>query len=363
MNSATVAGIARRRLQNQGLLSRTFDKPVDAVRWLGAVQAQDYHGAKWAVAQRTGGIDNATLDSAFDRGEILRTHVMRPTWHFVVPEDIRWLLRLTAPRVNAAMASYNRKLELDDSVFRQTDAILTAVLRGGSHLTRKEIAAAFHRSGIAATGQRLAHILMHAELDALICSGPLRGKQFTYALLDERVPPADPVSGDESLAELTRRYFNSHGPATLQDYAWWSGLTMAEVRAGVEMTKPQLVKEVVNGVTYWLFPAAAPARSKRPFLHLLPNYDEHIVAYRDHRASFDARLLDPRGVRPEALGAHIVTLNGFVVGGWRRILRRDRIDLETDMLMDFGLAESKALERCAEEYGRFMGLPVAIDRG
>jgi len=359
----TSSDIATLRLENQHLIGPRFDEPVEAVRWLGAVQAQDYQGAKWALAQRVTSVDNAAIDRCFDSGEILRTHVMRPTWHFVTPQDLRWLLRLTAPRVNATMASYDVRLELDGGLLKKSGTILTRALKGMKYLTRKEITSVFADAGIAATGQRLAHILMHAELDALVTSGPLRGKQFTYALLEERVPAAGELSRDESLATLARRYFESHGPATLQDFGWWSGLMMADVRAAVEMIKSQLVQQMMNGVTY-LFaePNRQRAKLKKPTVHLLPNYDEHLVAYRDHNPSFNPTLLRPEGVHQEALVVHIVTLNGFVVGGWRRTITADRVIVETNLLKDLTLAEKKALERSASDYGRFMGLPVTIGR-
>ncbi|MBA2706631.1 MAG: winged helix DNA-binding domain-containing protein [Gemmatimonadaceae bacterium] len=359
----TLSDIATLRLENQHLIGPRFDEPVEAVRWLGAVQAQDYQGAKWALAQRTSSIDNAALDRSFDSGEILRTHVMRPTWHFVTPQDIRWLVHLTAPRVNTTMRSYDMRLELGDSLLKKSRTILARALKGMRYLTRKEITSVFADSGIAATGQRLAHILMHAELDALVTSGPLRGKQFTYALLEERVPPAGDLGRDESLARLAYRYFESHGPATLHDFGWWSGLTMGDVRAAVEMTKSQLVQQTMNGVTY-LFaqPDRQRAKLKKPTVHLLSNYDEHLVAYRDHNPSFNPALLRPEGVQREALVAHIVTLNGFVVGGWRRTVTADRVVIETSLLKDLTLAETKALERSASDYGRFMGLPVTIGR-
>ena len=205
------------------------------MRWLGAVQAQDYHGAKWALALRTRGVDSAALDRAFDAGAFLRTHVMRPTWHFVAPEDLRWLLALTGPRVHAVNAHPYRAFELDAPLFRRAHALLTRALRGGRSLTRLELATALEAGGIAARGQRLAYIVMHAEIDALVCSGPMRGKQHTYMLLEERVPPAPALARDEALATLARRYFTSHGPATAHDFAWWSGLTVADAREGVAL--------------------------------------------------------------------------------------------------------------------------------
>jgi hypothetical protein len=223
----TPSDIARRRLLNERLVGPALTTPADVVSWLGAVQSQDYAGAKWAVAQRARGCSDRDVELACDRGDIVRTHVMRPTWHFVAPADARWMLELTAPRVHAANAYYYRKLELSPRTFERSNAALALALEGGKHLTRVELARALAGAGIRAEGVRLAYLLMRAELDALICNGSRRGKQFTYALFDERVPRAAPLARDEALAELTRRYFTSHGPATVQDFAWWSGLTVA----------------------------------------------------------------------------------------------------------------------------------------
>jgi hypothetical protein len=215
------------------------------VRWLGAAQSQDYHPAKWSVAERTGGVGDATMDRAFADGTILRTHILRPTWHFVLPADIRWLLQLTAPRVHALNAYPYRRLGLDDAVLAKSAALLAGALRGGNQRTRKELGAVLEGAGVATDGFRLAYILMHAELNGLVCSGAPRGRQHTYALLDER---AERRTRDEALAKLTLRYFTSHGPATAKDLRWWSSLTAADVATGLELVGSQLGREVVDGV-------------------------------------------------------------------------------------------------------------------
>src|SRR5687768_5888179 len=200
--------IARRRLAAQHLVKPVVTSPAEIVRQLGAVQAQDYGGAKWALGMRTQGASDGSIERAFTDGSIVRTHVLRPTWHFVTPADIRWMLALTGPRVKATMAYYDRKLELDDALFRRSTAAIVHALRDGKQLTRAEIAQALRQSGVdVGESQRLGQILLRAELDGVICSGPRRGKQFTYALLDERVPPEAPMGRDEALLELAIRYF------------------------------------------------------------------------------------------------------------------------------------------------------------
>ncbi len=240
------------RLRNHKLSSPTFQDPANVVRWFGAVQAQDFHGAKWALALRMRKATNASVEEAFNRGEIVRTHLLRPTWHFIAPDDIRWLLQLSGPRVNQRCAGTYRKYELDAAIFKRTNRAITKALEGGKHRTRTELKAALNRAGAAADdGVRLAHILLRAELDGVVCSGPRRGNQFTYALLDERVPQGKQFGRDEALAELTRRYFTSHGPATLADYVWWSGLTTNDARRGIAMLDRELDEVHIEGTTYW----------------------------------------------------------------------------------------------------------------
>src|SRR5688572_10872776 len=228
--------IPTQRLHNQHISQVGFRQPAEVVGWLGAVQAQDYAAAKWALALRAPGLTDADVDRALADGSILRTHVLRPTWHFVLPDDIRWMLALTAPRINALSAYYYRQMGLDDATFARSNDVLAKALQGGQQRTREELAAVLHQAGIY-NGELLAftYLMIRAELDGVVCSGARRGKQFTYALLDERAPQARQLTRDEALAELARRYFSGHGPATLADFVWWSGLTVTDARSGLEM--------------------------------------------------------------------------------------------------------------------------------
>jgi hypothetical protein len=352
--------IARLRLRNQGLDGKVLEGPEEVVRWLGAVQAQDYAGAKWAIAQRTRGATSAAFDELFAKGHLLRTHVMRPTWHFVLPADIRWMLRLTAPRVKSATASYDRRLELDDAVYGRCNDLIASALQGGRQLTRQELAARLGEAGIPARASRLAHIMMRAELDAVICSGALRGKQFTYALLDERVPQSRMLECDEALAELARCYFRSHAPATVQDFSWWSGLSAADARSGLEMMKSELASESVAGRTYWFPDQPEPRAARKPVMHLLPNYDEHVVAYRHHGPSLDDAALKHRHPSDDTLSAHLIARNGLIIGGWRRVSEKKSIIISKQLHIKLTETEQARLLAAAEEYGRFMEQPVAL---
>jgi hypothetical protein len=352
--------IAAGRLAAQHLVGVPFADPVEVVRALGAVQAQDYPGAKWALSQRTAGTTEAEIDALFDAGAILRTHVLRPTWHFVAPADIRWLLALTAPRVHVASAYQYRTLELDDAVFARSDEAITRALAGGVHLTRAELGRVLEEAGIPSTGLRLGYLVMHAELEGLLCSGARRGRQQTYALLDERIPPSRPLARDEALAELARRYVTGHGPAQAADLAWWSGLTMKDAREALALADGGLVRETIGDRTFWVAQAAptTPPREDR-VVHLLPNYDELLIAFRDRSDAIDPAL--PVGGRtPEALLAHIVVRDGLVVGGWRRSVDGRAAAVATDLLVEFDAAERASLEAAAASFGGFLRRPVTL---
>ncbi|HEX6607183.1 MAG TPA: winged helix DNA-binding domain-containing protein [Chloroflexia bacterium] len=354
----TEEDLRQQRLHNLGLSTAPYATPEAVVAALGAVQAQDYPAAAWALGLRMGAATAATIDAALAAGAILRTHVLRPTWHFVAPADIRWMLALTGPRVQAAIAGPSRRLGLDAAMIAAANTALADALQGSHALTRAELTAVLARAGIAATEPlRNAHLLMHAELEGLICSGPRQGKQMTYALLDERVPPTRPLTRDEALAALTRRYFTSHGPATIPDFVWWSGLTGADARAGLALVGDALTSEEIDGRTYWFAPGAPPTPMPTPTAHLLPNYDEYIVAYTDRRAVHDAAAhdLDARG---NILFSHTIVLDGRVVGTWKRTLRRAAVVLETTLLAPLAPAATAAVAAATARYGAFLGLAV-----
>ncbi len=305
---------------------------------------------------------DARVERAFEEGAILRTHVLRPTWHFVTPADIRWMLALTAPRVKAAMASYDRKLDLDAGVFRRSNAVLARALRGGAQLTRQELKGVLQRAGVAADGvQRLAHLVMRAELDGVICSGARRGRQFTYALLEERVARSAPLSREEALAELTRRYFTGHGPAQVQDFAWWSGLTMGDARTGLTLVKSELLHHVAAGKTYW-YASSMPA-SRRPWRTalLLPLYDEYLIAYKDRSDALNPRRSTPEADR-DPFAAPLV-VGGRVAGGWRSTLKKNSVIVRVDPRAPRQGAVpgiGPGISRAARAYAAFLGVDVEL---
>jgi hypothetical protein len=341
-------------MRTQRLWGMRFETPRDVVRWLGALQAQEFALAKWSIAQRTRGMSRADVEQAFADGVIVRTHVLRPTWHFALGEDMRWLLKATAPRVNALNAYYNRQHKVDTKLFAKSNSIIAKALEGGAHLTRSELAAVLARGGIRAAGNRLAYIVMRAELDAIVCSGAMRGKQHTYALLDERIPHAKTLNREEALAELVRRYFTSRGPATLNDFARWSSLTAAQGREGLTMVANELESEIIDGKTYWFGTSPRASTATKPVVDLVQGYDEIIMSYSESRdASFvpvDSRLL------------HAVLLDGRMIGKWKPVARRNSVVLKTVLNRALTRVERDALGAAIHAYTRFAGVPLTVAR-
>ena len=325
------------------------------------MQSQDYPNAKWAVGQRLVGAraTEAELDRAFDAGEIIRTHVLRPTWHFVAPEDLRWLLALTGPRVHQASGYQYRLLEIDAALAARARAVIEKALRGGVALTRDELGERMIEASIEARGLRLAYLVGHAELEAVICSGPRRGKRQTYALVDERIPPARPRTRDEALAELARRYVEGHGPAQVADLAWWSGLTRADARIALESATPPLVRERHGDRTFWSSPMQPVPRFRPPVVHLLPNYDELLIAFRDRTDAMDPALPPPARVAQVVL-AHIVVRDGLGVAGYRRRDEKSTTMVSIDQLVELDSAEKAGIRAAADRFEAFLGRPVEL---
>jgi hypothetical protein len=344
--------IADQRLRNQRI-TRPGRGPDEMVAWLGAVQAQEYGPAKWALGLRSPrGITDAAVERALDAGRILRTHILRPTWHFVTAADIRWMLELTGPRVHRIMSPYDRQLGLGPDVMTRAAGIIERALGDGQPLTRQELGAHLSRAGLPAKAMELAHIMMYAELEALVCSGPRRGNRSTYALLADRAPAARRLPRDEALAELTRRYFRSHGPATIRDFVWWSGLPTTDIKLGLEMIRAR--SHEVNGLKYWSIGRAAAVGSRRQrSVHLLPVYDEYLVAYRDHQPT-------PRPAYVLGSFQHALVIGGQVTGVWRTTPGQDGLVLHVTPQRRLTQLERRWLAQVAAHYGRFVRVPISL---
>jgi Winged helix DNA-binding domain len=353
----SLSTIPQLRLHNQFLTRTRHRHPSDVVAWLGAVQAQEFGPAKWALGLRLPArSSDAAVQEAFDAGQILRTHVMRPTWHFVTSLDIRWMLELTAPRVHQTLSHYRRKLGLDDRVCKRATDVFERAL--DEPLTRVELGSRLARAGIATKGIPLAMLTIYAELEGVICSGPRRGKHQTYARLADRAPDAQRLPRDEALAELTRRYFRSHGPATIRDFVWWSGLTTPDTKRGLEMIGAQ--PHPIDGCTYWQVDGGSRPASAGASLHLLPIYDEYLVSYRDRIAVPHGPTKVPSGSRGSVLFQHALVIAGQVAGTWRTGHTTDAQSIEVFPLRKLSRIERGWLDTAVARYSRFRGAPIPV---
>ena len=354
-----IIDIASQRLVNQKIQNSKISSPQELINWMGAMQAQDFNQSKWAVGLRLPGITEKQVEDAFNRGQILRTHVMRPTWHFVSPDDIYWVLDLTAKQIKSAMKARNRQLELTEEDFKASQEVMIKALEGNRHLTRDELSEFLNAAGISTNGQRLPHILMEAEIDRIICSGPMKGKKQTYALLEERVPNKIELSTDEALALLAKKYFTSHGPATVADFVWWSGLPVSQARKAVALNDKNLISETINGEAYWLANHQTTATSLPDSAFLLPAFDEYLVSYKNREAAIGSEDL-PKAVSKNGIFWPITVINGQISGLWKKTAKKDTITFEFDAFRTHRKTEMKMLEHAAKAYEHFSGQNTVV---
>ncbi|MEA2646676.1 MAG: hypothetical protein QOE92_1759 [Chloroflexota bacterium] len=351
--------LAHRRLRGLHLRGQPAASPAQVVGRLGAMQAQEYAYARWSIAQRSLGLDLGAVEAALVAGEVLRTHVLRPTWHFLAAADIRWVLALSAPRVQRASAHSYRVLDLDARTLAAGADTIAADLAGGHHRTRAELRAVLEAAGIPAAGLRLAFILMNAELEALICSGAMRGRQQTYALLAERAPGARERDPDEALGELTRRYFTTRGPATAKDFSRWASLPLGQVRRGLEMIAAEVEGAEVGGREYWSGAGSAARPLPSPRVDLVQCYDEYVMSYTESRDVLAAPGR-PLPVTDRDTYYHAILLDGSMVGRWRHALRGDGVTVEAMLYRRLIAGERQALDAEVARYGAFHGLAASL---
>lgn len=356
----TTNELRQRRLRNQLITKTDFEEPSQVVRWFGAMQAQDYAAALWGVGLRTSVANEAAVERAIAGRSIVRTWPMRGTLHFVAPSDIRWMLQLLTPRVVRATAGRYRQLELNDKVFAASEKLIVRALEGGRQLTRTALYQVLGASRIATRENRGLHIIGHLAQHGVICFGPRAGKQHTIVLLHEWIPNARTLDRGAAIVELTRRYFTSHGPATVHDFAWWSGLTLAEIRVGLEGTASALERDTLDDRTYWFATQGLPrTRVKSPTAYLLPFYDEYTVGYRDRSA-----VLDPRHAKRVNAGggvlSPIVVVGGQIVATWKRIIAGNSVSIQLAPFQRLAHSQRDAVERATMRYGKFLGLEARL---
>jgi hypothetical protein len=352
--------IASQRLTNQHIAAAVLERPAEVVAWLGAIQAQDYPGGLWAVGLRTRNGTEADVERAIAAGTIVRTWPMRGTLHFVAAADVRWMLDLLAPRVILSAAPRFRQLGLDDAVLARSRKLVTRALEGGRQLRRAAVYGLLDGARISTADGRGLHILFRLALEGLICFGAREGKQQTFALLEEWAPAARRKTRQDSLAELARRYFTSHGPATGKDFAWWSGLKAADAREAIHLAHSHLVREVVQGGEIWRSAASRPAQAEAlAAAYLLPPFDEFTVAYRDRTA-----VLHPRHASRAQSGgmlSPVIVIGGRVAGTWKRATGRGAVRITPAYFTRPGAGARPLVAAAAERYGRFLNATVRLE--
>lgn len=348
------AQLIHTRLFNQQIARTSFGSAREVVRHLGAMQAQEYAMAKWAIALRLqADLTDADIEASFNNGEILRTHIMRPTWHFVAPEDIRWMLSLCGPRVLQSNSSMAKTLELDNKIFKKANDIISKTLESNNFLTREEIRTELEKKIKVGDGQRLAYIMMQAEQIALVCSGPRKGKQFTYALIDERAPLTKPITREEALVRLTERYFASRGPATVHDMAIWSGLTLKDVRDGVNNLPKDFIHEVIGEKEYIFKPVDAKLTKKHQSTFLMPDYDEYGMGYKDRSAIKTTKALPYWGSNGIPY-SHWLVVDGTIEGTWEKVVQKKTVSVQTTPFSSFTKAQEKKVLAAVKKYESFI---------
>ncbi len=348
--------IAKLRLKNQLISGSASSNPEEVVAWMGAMQAQDYGMAKWGIGVRLQGGTDAGIEAAIDEGKILRTHVLRPTWHLVAAEDLRWMMELTGPRLRGTLNANNKRMELTEAVFGKCNKIIAKAL-GERHMTRKELMAVLQQNKIDTDDLRSSHIMFRAEIDGVVCSGARVGRENSYALFDERAPVSKKKDRSEAVGELFRRYITSHGPATLHDFVWWSGLTLGDARMGLEMNKAKLESIISEGKTWWFTGGGMPTGLEKKTAHLLPAFDEYMVSYKDRSASLHDDHFS-KAISSNGIFKPIIVVDGKVVGIWRRSVAKGKAVVVPEYFEGVVVPSGAAVKKALGDYRRFLGMEV-----
>jgi len=357
MNLTDIANI---RLISQQIEQTKFKTVKELVDWMSAIQAQDYAMAKWAIGIRLPNATDRVIETAMKQGEIIRTHLLRPTWHFVSADDIYWMLALKATPIKASLRSRNKQLGLSESIIVRSNAILENALKGGKQLPREELLAELVKAGIPIDENRASHLLVRAEMDGVVCSGATEGKKLTYALLEERVPKPNLPTREEALAKLAKKYFSSHGPATLSDFTWWSGLSFNDAKHALEMVKSDFNVETIDAQMYWYLKSYSIRQTDIEAAYLLPAFDEFIISYKDRRAALPFENFS-KAVSNNGIFRPVVVVNGQVMGIWKRKINRNTVMVETELFQQPDQATKRLIEKAANQYGQFLEKETEIE--
>jgi hypothetical protein len=348
--------IIRLRLLNQHISSLKFTSPMEAVKWMGAVQAQDYLGSLWAVGLRVQNSTEKSIEQSFADRKIIRTWPMRGTLHFVAASYARWMLGLLSRRLIAFTSGREKRVGLNSDILDRCRDIFINAMQGGKQLQRDDMYKLLEENGIPTGNFAGIHVLARMSYDCVICFGPRNGKQHTFVLFDEWVPASKSMTHDEALSELTLRYFTSHGPATIQDFAWWTGMTLTEARLGLEMVKPQLDHLEMEDQVYWLNKIMPEFKDNPKTISLLPAFDEYLVSYKDRSAAIEMKYRKQVYTNNGIFNPSILT-NGVVTGSWKRTLKKEKVFIQPTFFVEPDKSQNDELEETFKEYCKFLGRP------
>jgi hypothetical protein len=348
------AKIGQYRLFNQEISVHHFSKPAELVGWMGALQAQDFLGAKWSIALRLPAAKDADIEAAIQNKTIVRSWGLRGTLHFMASQDIGWMLKLVAPRIVLLLDGQYRKRELDKSILLKSQKLLVGALRDSPPLTRSELKVVLEKGHIRTENMRINFILLKAALDGIICLGPRKGKEFTYVLLADWVPSQEKKTREESLAMLAKMYFRSHGPATIADLSWWSGLTIKDSKVALESMSPGLKQLSIQGRAYYMdYTVSIPKKNSRS-IYLLPGFDEYLLGYSDRRAVMqDAHKKKIMGSGNGIFKATIV-INGAIAGSWKRTFAKNGLVIAIDPFIPLDKSNTIRLEQAIKSFCNYL---------
>lgn len=358
METLKERSIPYRRMHNLHIAGGRLNQGEQVVQQLGALQAQDYHQALWAIGMRTLSATAADIEQIIEDRKIVLTWTMRGTIHFVHPENVRWMLKHLASRLLAQDGRRLQQLELNQEIIERCRLIIYDALQGNKRISRPDLMQLLEENGFHTKNQRGYHLLWYLAQSGHICLGPREGKQQTFVLLEEWVPAAKDLEKSEALALLAERYFTSHGPATVQDLAWWAGITLTDARQGVEAIRSRLVLEKIGEQEYWTADNA-PARTihEVPTVYLLPGYDEYLLGYKDRSAVLNGAHAPHVVPGNNGVFMPTIVIDGQVSGIWKRTMKSKGIDIEFNLFAPRKDREEHIIE-AAGRYCGFMGLPL-----
>ena len=355
----TLSDISNIRMKSQKIDTDELTTPGQIVTWMGAVQAQDYPMAKWALGTRLINPSDRLIESAINNADIIRIHVLRPTWHFVSADDVYWILKLTSSKLKTALKGRHKSMGLSKAIITKSNNLIENAFTRSPVLTRDEIAKELHSAKIKTDNNRLSHILFSAEMDGIICSGPVKDNKQTYSLLGERVPHKKELLKDESVAELVRRYFTSRYPATIEDFVWWSNLTLTETRHALDDVKSEFFADTIGSVKYWFPNSFNGIPGVNRSVHLLPAFDEFLISYRDRSSSLS--LINKRNaVSDNGIFWPLIVIDGQVAGIWKRTIEKNKVVIETDFFRHTASSVKKLVENKAMIFGKFLNKETEV---